>query len=337
MAFLSAASAFGQATCTVEESRKLWTVTAHFLAPPLTVNITLPSALNLEPAKVYLEVANSGTTALSRQLFMETGGERVAIENGAAIHVTPTARGGLRERLAFSLSNEAGQTLCTWMPLIRVSKRLPRQQLEDGFTSSSLRFPGAAVDRIYRGVSAPWFINVGDPISLGVNGKLAREPGEYRIDGLPATLLAWTPGGVVLRDPRPTAGLRTVESQGYTVKLACVEVQLQLPKPSLHRSGTMNIKVLGVEVAKPPAALMLFNLRPETIKLLCGKSRRFDYDANVIELKHEGAGVFTADCKVSFLQDGRVDLDQIVIGRFVPSIHFPFGLSFPPPRRDAGT
>ena len=165
--------AFGQGACTVQEEQRWLTLSAHFSISPVTVNVTLPWPLfQHDPVTVFLEVSPDTPTD-SPPLFMETDGERVAVANGAALHLAPT----VHQRIIFTLSGEDGQSLCTWRPAVRIWAQGP-PQVEDGFRSfyySPIR-------------------TAGDPIYLQVGGKLASGSGSLRIDGLDAVVLARSSG-----------------------------------------------------------------------------------------------------------------------------------------------
>ena len=299
-------AAFAQTSCTFEEERRLRTVTAHFSVGPASMRMTLPSAFSVESATVFLEF-DGDSPEMPREMFIESGTEKVMVKDGAALHLTP--RTG--SRLSFSLTME-GRPLCTWQPTIKVWPRTPPQPA-DGFRQLPYHLTNLAA-----------FHKVGDPIILAVGEKLVSGSGEFRIDQLPARVLALTSWQVILRDPRPSTGLRTVESQGYLITLRFIDLQLRLPKGS----GVMGISVLGLDVFKPPLYLMLFNLSGETTRLQCGSSIPHDSDsddAKRVRLAREKGGVFTASCRVKLVKSGPVYLDGFVLqgGPFPPPLRLP--------------
>ena len=291
-------TAFGQPGCANQERRwglRLWT--ARFSAGAAAVTVTLPWQLfRRDVVTVFPEVSGD----LPQRLFLETGGEKVAVENGAALHIFPK----VGERVILSLATADGRPLCTWQPPVRVAAHGP-PQVEEGF----------------RQFAHELFRNAGEPIRLEVGGKLAGGSAPFRIDGLPAAVIARTGWEVVLRDPLPATGLRTVESQGYSITLPFVEVQLQLPKPSRNGRGTLGIKVLGYDLVKTPGFLpevFLINNSERTMSVNCGKSYRSDPewpDGRFISLARQTDGEATALCKVRFHGDGQVSLEARVTER----------------------
>ena len=193
--------------------------------------------------------------------------------------------------------------------------------------------------------AADWFFtNTGSPICLQVGGKLATGSGVFRIDGLPAVVLARTSWAVILRDPRPMAGLRTVESQGYSITIPFIDVQLKLRKPSSSGHNALDIRVYGGDLLVFPVVLAVYNFNRQTVNLRCGKSYRDGRDLDEIRWIHlarEKTGVFTATCKVHFRQEGHVNLDAkvyqhppfITLRRPFPTRMRPAEFVVPPPMR----
>jgi hypothetical protein len=190
--FLAAAfvaPAFGQPHCTVQEERHWRTLTAHFSIGSVTANVTLPTIVfRSNPPTVFLEVSGDGTSGFR----METGGVNVPLRNGAALRPAPK----VGERILFTLTSGNGQPLCTWQPLF------PR-----GWRSGKAPQRTDAFSR----VDAGFLRKLGDPIALWVAAGDARE---FAIEGLPAMVLARGASEVILRDPRPRAGRRSVASKG---------------------------------------------------------------------------------------------------------------------------
>jgi hypothetical protein len=293
--------AFSQPGCTLQEERRLRTLTGRFSVGSMTVSLTLPRGLvHSDATTVFLEVSG-GTATGPEDLSVESGGAKVIVRNGAAIHLTPR----VNERVVFSIAGRDGQRLCVWTPTIKVSAGSP-PRVEDGFRTYRLDY-----SRIHSG-----FRNAGDPILLVVGGKLADEAAGFRIDGLPAAVLARTSWQVILRDPHPGAGMRTIESQGHSITLAFLVLQLVLPDSTPHGRATLVIRVLGRNLvtlpALPVAYLMLVNFNQERLKVRCGKTYRgvSDWDeGRFIPLTRDPGGDFTAVCKVDLRQPGPVSLD----------------------------
>jgi hypothetical protein len=250
---------------------------------------------------VFLEVSG-GESTNSPPLFMETGGERVAVADGAALHVVPTPR----ERVIFTLSTQDGVRLCNWIPSLLIATHSP-PQFEDGFSELA--------SHLFLTV---FFFNVGEPIRLELGGKLAGGSAGFQIDGLQAVVLARSPCEVILRDPRPTIGFRTVVSQGYSTALRFVQVESQFSKPSLKGRATLTIKITGFDLVKKRSeevpTIFLENYSEEAMTVLCGKLYRNDrdrYNAWVISPHREG-GEFVAVCKVRLHAKGRANLEAMV-------------------------
>jgi hypothetical protein len=161
------------------------------------------------------------------------------------------------------------------------------------------------------------FRNAGDPILLRVGGKLAREGTEFKIDGLPMPILARTSWQVILRDPNPQPGFRTITSQRYSAEIPFISLQFILQATSSPRRGTLDIKVSGRKdvnlAALPDHKLWLYNYSPERLALQCGKEFRPDdqerIDIRLVNLARNNAGDFVASCKVQIRQPGAISLN----------------------------
>ncbi len=289
-------------------------MTGHFSVGSGMVSLTLPWGLYAQGAVLFQEVSAKDSSGPLSNLFLHTAGERVPVEDGRAISLKPKEG----ERIVFTLRDETGQALCAWVPAIRQLKgRSP--EFPDGFLKSSFvskYFAQGNTDNMFR--------NVGDPIALAVGGELAAGHGVYRIDDSPATVLARTSYEVIIRDPQPKAGLRTVESQGYATTIPFVEVTFALPPPREGRCGTLRIRVLGGDAVRQPgsgavwprARLLLFNSSQDRIQLLCGKSYSRDADqedARGIRLTRESPGAMTGACKVRYRAAGELNLRGFVV------------------------
>ena len=302
LALVSHQPGLAQTGCTVQERREVSTISGEFGTSLGTVRLTLPLGFHVEMT-VFLEVSNGSSAESQQDMWMESGGERVRIRNGAALHVAPKEK----ERLLFSLVDSEGERLCTWQPPAKVLpptlKYRPGGFLRDPFEWSA--YPLAQL-----------FLNLGEPILLSVGEGLGRGSGDFRIGGFPAMVLARNPAFVILRDPQPTVGLRTIESEGYRITLPFVDTQLQLPKPSSHGGGVVKIKVLGADILKPPAYLNLANHSRDVVRLLSGRASGIGSewdDFREFVLHPIDNGAFTATCRVQFLQEGRIDLYSLVL------------------------
>ncbi len=300
--------------CTVRDERGLWTVSGHFSVGSSTVSLTLPWSLYSDGAVLFQEVTTSKSSAAPEKLILETEGAIAPVEDGAAVALKPKQR----ERIVFTLRDKDGQALCTWAPAVhQLQGSAP--VLPDGFLRGNFLSKFLA-----EGNSDGIFRNTGDPILLSVGGKLAAGHGIYRVDDVPAMILARTSHQVVLRDPQPKTGIRTIESQGYRITLPFVEVRFALPSPAEARSGTLRVEVSGADAVRQPGSeaawprphLLLVNSSQERIQLKCGKSFRIDADhddARAIPLTRQPEGTMTGACKFKYSSTGPADLHGLVV------------------------
>ena len=104
------------AGCRVEVERKLQTVTARFVFGTAAVSVTLPYVLyRSQAAVVYPQILGSD---LPEGLFLASSGEKTPLKNSAALHFVPERN----KRLAFSVTDASGQTLCDWAAPVGTSK-----------------------------------------------------------------------------------------------------------------------------------------------------------------------------------------------------------------------
>ena len=320
---------FGQPHCTFDEERTRRTQTGHFSIGSLTASLTLPTVvLQSAPPTVFLEVHDDDASELRQELFVEFSGEKVRLENGAALHLTHRAG----ERLQFTLITEDGQPLCSWQPRFLTGWRQgrPRQGPE-----------------AFSPVEAWFFRKTGDPITLWVGGGDSRQ---FTIDGQPAMVLSYTPWEVILRDPRPMAGLRTVVSNGYDIELRFVDIEVQFSKPSANGSATLTVRVphldlLGRPRCFPPYTsestcplMWLFNFSGDTVKIRCGKtaspSGEDADESRLIRVTGDKIrdGALVVSCPVRFRKPEPAKI-YVTLFEGPPvkraPLHLPFGLSLP--------
>jgi hypothetical protein len=168
-----------------------------------------------------------------------------------------------------------------------------------------------------RGFKLRGFRTAGDPILLQVGGNLARESGEFSIDGVPMTVLARNACQVVLLDPHPAAGLRTVESRGYSISLPFIVLRLDVDAAR----ATLKITVLGRDQVPLPElsrrAVSLYNYSPAGLQFSC--SRAFvSGDPTMVPLAGKGAEL-SASCRVRLLRPGPVNIDGLYTESSGPS------------------
>jgi hypothetical protein len=300
-----------QPACKGDEQTRLRMVTERFSVGSETISITLPRDLfQSDLPLAYMEVSGANPGSRSDRLFLETSGVQTAVEDGAVLHLRPR----VGERLLFALTTPEGQRLCSLEAHLRVGRRFPLQ-LPDGFRPAPSR--GAAT-------RAPFVFDrkTGEPIRLEVGGRLAsQEAAEFQVDGLPARVLARTCWEVILRDPKPMSGLRTVSSQGYSITFPMVSVELQLAQAASAGRNLLRVHVRGVDVIRErrwPLEVMLFNFSGEVLTLLSGRLSGDNSDfehARAIALVSAGKGEYTATCRVKLRRTGPVSLDAVVIER----------------------
>jgi hypothetical protein len=307
--FLAAAflaSAFGQPHCTVQEERHWRTLTAHFSIGSVTANVTLPTIVfRSDPPTVFLEVSGDGAS----DFRMETGGVNVPLRNGAALRPAPK----VGERVLFTLTSGNGQLLCSWQPLFPRGWR-----------------PGRAPQRTdaFSRVDAGFLRKLGDPIALWVADDDARE---FAIEGLPAMVLARGASEVILRDPRPRAGRRSVASKGYEIELRFIEVETRFSKPSSNGRATLSVRVPKIDLwgrhlwplhsweteGSTRATMTLLNYSGDTVSLLCGDAHvstplgmeADEYRQARITRNKIRDGEFLDTCSVRFKKQGTADID----------------------------
>lgn len=300
LALMWCVAARAQTSCTVREERHWESQSGHFSVGTVHATVTLPTQIVTSHfPTVFLEVAGGDPA----ELFMEGGGVRVPLRHGAAMRLAPKAA----ERILFTLADGDGRVLCTWPPSFR---HVGRQGLQ--------RAP------VFSGVSAWFFRNVGDPIMLSIGTDESRE---FRIGGIPAMVLSWTPWEVILRDPEPTVGSRTVNSQDAQITLRFIDVRVEISKPSPRGKATLTVTVPKLDLwgtrlwPLHPAdnstqpAFFIFNFHPEVLTLRCGYHHRVDDldrdEGRLVRITedHVHNGRFTYACPVTMHQQGKVEID----------------------------
>jgi hypothetical protein len=313
--------AAAQTACVIQEERRWRTLTAHFSVGSLKATITLPTAIvSPESLTAFLEVSrdSSGPPESAGEVFMEAEGQRVPVRNGAAFHLT--CRAG--ERLRFTLSAADGQTLCSWQPSLR-----RRQGRQPEHAASFSR------------VDSWFFRKTGEPIALWVGVDESRQ---FTIDGAPAMVLARTPWEVILRDPQPAVGQRTVASDGNTIALRFIDIETSFSAPSSDGRATLAVRVPSFELWGrwfwPPfwkveesttPIMWLFNFKPDVVQLICGQkpaSGRLDLDNDEVrQIRITGhevrGGGFDFTCPIRYRKQAEPGIEVVF---FEPSpIHLP--------------
>jgi hypothetical protein len=293
--------------CSVQEERGMLTVSGRFSVGSTVITLTMPASVAQDPLTLFAEVSGNSVAPL----FLESGSQRIAVEDGGALHLQPMAG----ERLSFRLTDGEGVSLCIWQPGIKVWLR-SGPPFGPGFRKFRFLSQYSAL-----GNSEGAFVNVGNPVLLQVSSDLVEKSSLFRIDGQLAAVLAKSSWQVILRDPHPATGLRTVASRGFQITLPFIQVQMDLPAPSDRKDNQIKARVLGSDVVRQPrsgdlwpvAHLVLSNFSRQNIKLLCGKSYREDNpdfdESRLIVLKREANGILSGNCKIKYLREGPVNLD----------------------------
>ena len=286
--------ACGQPSCTIDAEQKLATVSARFAAGASAVRVTLPSRLYpSDPTLVYLEASG----AAYEGIFLESGGERTAVRDGAALRLHPKRNA----RLSISLVLPDGRR-CEWTPGVGTAKSEP-WHVVDGFRDRGLVFRANLMHSGFR--------NAGDPILVQVGGVLAEESAVFSVDGDPATVLARNGPQVVLRDPHPVPGVRAVTCRGYSLTLPMILLEIRGPEPDTVGRAELEIRVSGrAQVGFPTlphARLMLYNFDPGRVKVQCGRPVGYG-DPRIVPLEAK-SGTLAASCRVDVLKPGPLALD----------------------------
>ncbi|HTX37934.1 MAG TPA: hypothetical protein VME43_23050, partial [Bryobacteraceae bacterium] len=134
---------------------------------------------------------------------------------------------------------------------------------------------------------------------------------------LPATVLARNACQVILEDPHPVAGMRVIESRGYSITTPVIVLQMKLLNSTSRGTTSIEINLLGRDRIDLPApsdrSLDLFNFDPGRLQILCTKPWH-DLDSTFIRL-HGNEDRLTASCRVKLLKPGPVSIGCQANGR----------------------
>ncbi|MBZ5607782.1 MAG: hypothetical protein LAP38_05965 [Acidobacteriia bacterium] len=229
-------------------------LTVQFTVDQRIAKLTIPSSLTeSEYLTVFVEAPGAATSTVSgEELFIQTDEGRAPFRSGVVLHAM--RRKG--RRLTFWVTTGAGEHLCSWQP--------PIYAVRD-------HFPGSGADyRTLDPYARRLFRRIGEPIEWDTYGVTVRETDEFRIDGALMTLLAIAPGYVILRDPAPSPGLRTIQGPGYDTVYRIVDARMSIREPQAKRSF-LDITITGLEGIKHRVGMVLINRSQDKIRLLCGK------------------------------------------------------------------
>ncbi len=300
--------AFAQPACSVESEAKLDTITGRFSFGRSTLALTLPHILyRSDPSVVYMQLSGGD---FPKELLLDSNGEKVRIQDSAEFHLFPKGKDPLTfsKRLTFSITDAGGKSLCEWVTNVTTSKVDP-PLIPQGF--------GPQSDLSYQTRRPRWtirtqgFRNAGDPILLKVGGNFVSQPGEFSIDGLPATVLARNACQVILEDPHPAAGIRVIESRGYSVAIPVIVLEMKLLSSTSRGPTSIEFNLLGRDRIDLPAlserSLTLTNFDPSRVQIVCAKPWH-GLDSTFIRV-HGNDDRLTASCRVKLLKPGPVSID----------------------------
>jgi hypothetical protein len=268
----------GQSRCSVDERLQAATVTGRFSAGPVSVSLTLPRfARRSAPLVLFLETSGPAGEG-QEQLFLRVGGQSVAVRDGVPVHVVYRAN----ERLVFTLATRDGRDLCSWEPTILFAKK---------------KYPDP---RGLAEINERIFPVTGDPVYLLFGHEFSDGNRAVRIGGVPAPVLAETPYEMIVRDPLPLAGIRTVESEGVIETLRFIDLNMRLQPVSRGRD-ILHVHVSGM-VLRHNGGLYMFSFSPMPPKVACGKAHSFGDRANAVSVGlRPGAlrnGEFEVACEI---------------------------------------
>jgi len=298
--------AFAQPACSVAQEVKLATVTGRFSFGRSTLALTLPYTLyRSDPSVVSMQVSGDD---FPKELLLESNGEKAPIRDGAGLHLSPKRN----KRLTFSITSTDGKSLCEWAASVGTSKFDP-PVIPEGFgPRSDLSFQ-RTIPRVTTKMQG--FRNAGDPILLQVGGELASETARFSMDGFPARVLARNAGQVILEDPHPAAGMRTIKSRGYAISIPVIVLEMKLLNSTSPGPTSIEVNVLGRDridlPALPTRHLSLTNFDPSALQVLCDKPP-FGLGPSFIRLNGKDDRL-TGSCRVKLLKPDAVRIDAMLM------------------------
>jgi hypothetical protein len=252
----------GDSRCVVTQQHSFWTQSARFDFGLSQARITLPNSMAAPGLiDVFLEVAGDDMAAVA-ELTLVAGAQTVQVAPGVRLRIDVKPH----ERLVFQVFAKPGRELCEWRPSFLAWRSRP-VTIPSG--------PGHLNE-----VESWDFRNTGEPIMLRVRGS---ELGPYMIDGQIAAVLARSPFWVILRDPNPSAGERTVAAGSESVRLRFVDVEVSFGKGAATQHANLIVRIRGVlfrgrrlwplghvQGASFPW-LIMSNFRRDVVELRCGR------------------------------------------------------------------
>jgi hypothetical protein len=230
-------------------------------------------------------------------LYIESGGERAPMENGAMLQPPIKAN----THLTFSVFGAEAEPLCTWTPSVIIRSNLPppsRAASADGDPLDYLP--------IHR---------LGDPIVALATGNITLND-DFHIDGMAMPVLLQVGRMVYLRDPGRTPGLRTIQSLRHASPSLFVDVEIRPPRVEMV-TRSLTISVTGLEELRRPIHLALFNSHRERLRLNCGRDNPFfddikpdGYENKILRITpgEVKKGRFETACSIRVVQTGQTGI-----------------------------
>lgn len=219
----------------------------------LIADVSIPNGLFSDiDLFVYVRVHVDGSQANAEpELVIGSGGESVPLRDRSLLRLSVNSG----RRVSIFTATRNGDKLCTWQPSVRIAKL--------GSFPSGARLRDIA-EMMYR--------NVGDPILLTTGGETVRQDDSFTIDGASMAVLSFSRYFVVLQDPEPRLGMRTIRWRGYQATLRFIAVRLQL---SRNRSkAKLIVTVSGLDNLTRDVGLALLNFDRGTFRLRCWDTTR---------------------------------------------------------------
>lgn len=284
---------FAAGQCTVQEHNAAWSVVGHFAAGGVRITLAIPRSLVRRNYSfiVFPEVTGLDGSDAHPQLTLSSPTESVPLRDGVALHVVHQPG----QRLIFSLATIDGKKLCSWEPYVLFRKNRGR---------NIHGFAALITDGICRTTGEPVWIAFGDE---SPNGRR-----KFSIGGLPARMLMESSTFVILRDPDPMPGSRTVATEGETATLRFVNIKMDMQPTSDGANLEIHVRGIPNEIDWRPFTrvdplLILTNLNSSAARLNCGWGRRFHSErgeATGHSLQGESE---TLTCHIVARHSGRID------------------------------
>ncbi|HTX35991.1 MAG TPA: hypothetical protein VME43_13260 [Bryobacteraceae bacterium] len=116
---------------------------------------------------------------------------------------------------------------------------------------------------------------------------------------------------MILEDPHPVAGMRVIESRGYSITIPVIVLQMKLLSSTSSGPTSIEINLLGRDRIDLPAlsdrSLDLFNFDPGRLQIECAKPWH-GLESTFIRLRGDEDRL-TASCRVKLLKPGPVRID----------------------------